>query len=47
MIKEKKKVKAKPQRAVCRICHKKLYSLTTNPDGKIICVSCDRDLNKR
>ena len=42
MIKEKKKIKAKPQR-VCRICHKKLYSLTTNPDG----TSCDRDLNQR
>ena len=29
-------------RAQCRICGKKLYSKSSNPDGKIICPDCDR-----
>lgn len=30
-------------RAVCKICGKKFYSLTTNYNGLIICASCDKD----
>jgi transcription elongation factor Elf1 len=52
MKKEQKKFQSKPvkkveTRAVCKICGKKFYSLTTNAHGSIICVNCDKDLNQR
>lgn len=55
MTKQPKKFQAKPTkpakkvetRAVCKICGKKFYSLTTNPNGSIICVNCDKDLNQK
>lgn len=40
----RKERKAVP--AVCKICGKKHYSLTTNYNGLIICASCDRDREK-
>jgi len=34
-------------RAVCKDCGKKMYSLTTNKDGLIVCPKCDKDLNQK
>ena len=52
MNKKQTKFQSKPAkkvetRAVCKICGKKFYSLTTNPNGSIICVNCDKDLNPK
>lgn len=41
MSKKKEAVKA-----VCRECGKEHYSKTTNKGGLIVCVNCDKELNK-
>lgn len=46
-MKQKPKQKKVEQRAVCKVCGKKLYSLTTNPNGQIVCPNCDKDLNPK
>lgn len=45
------RTKAKPKKtavpAHCEKCGKKMYSLTTNKNGNIICPACDKDLNQK
>lgn len=43
MKSSKKKAAVK---AVCRECGKEHYSKTTNKGGLIVCVNCDKELNK-
>ena len=44
---KKKKKKKVPVRAVCKVCGKKMYSLTTNRDGLITCPVCEKLDNDR
>lgn len=36
-----------PERATCRSCGTKMYSMTTNYQGSIVCPKCDKSFHKQ